>query len=292
MSEIHRSIIKQIRKLRGISQKQLGDLVGSQSTVSRIENNQTEPSDYTLYLLCKTLNISFDEYFCSVFGLEESNIEKLETILLHAYVRNDRQQLQQLWIFYRRQYRDKKMNRLIFHQTMMIKATICRLDTNKHASISEKNKLINYFFDVQEWQYYDLRLLTWTLNLLDIKQIKPYITHIMRCNQLKKISNCVSIGIGQMLISALSSSIISQERQMTSYLLTIAESWQIHQSVNFNFKTWLLFLTGIVENRVQHQGKQNEKIKHAYRIATYLYSDSTIGLFDRFLKSASSCSEI
>lgn len=34
MNNTHRSVIKKIRKLRGISQRQLGTLIGSQSMVS------------------------------------------------------------------------------------------------------------------------------------------------------------------------------------------------------------------------------------------------------------------
>ncbi|GMA70211.1 hypothetical protein GCM10025879_14570 [Leuconostoc litchii] len=60
--------IKEIRKTRGVSQQTLGTLIGSQSTVSRIENNKTEPTDHTVLLLCNTLNISFEEYFNTVFG--------------------------------------------------------------------------------------------------------------------------------------------------------------------------------------------------------------------------------
>ncbi|MGL5886924.1 MAG: helix-turn-helix domain-containing protein [Leuconostoc suionicum] len=62
------SVIKEIRKIRGISQQRLGVLIGSQSMVSRIENNKTEPTDHTVFLLCNALNISFEEYFSVIFG--------------------------------------------------------------------------------------------------------------------------------------------------------------------------------------------------------------------------------
>ncbi|WP_080732783.1 helix-turn-helix transcriptional regulator [Leuconostoc mesenteroides] len=67
MNNKKRSIIKETRQKRGISQQQLGVLIGSQSMVSRIENNKTEPTDYTVLLLCNALNISFEEYFSTVF---------------------------------------------------------------------------------------------------------------------------------------------------------------------------------------------------------------------------------
>jgi len=61
-------IIKKIRKSRGISQKELGHLIGSQSMISRIENNQSSPTDYNLQEICQILNIPIEEYFEATFG--------------------------------------------------------------------------------------------------------------------------------------------------------------------------------------------------------------------------------
>lgn len=66
------SVIKEIRKIRGISQQRLGVLIGSQSMVSRIENNKTEPTDHTILLLCDALNISFEEYLSAAFGKKKT----------------------------------------------------------------------------------------------------------------------------------------------------------------------------------------------------------------------------
>ncbi|WP_204769825.1 helix-turn-helix domain-containing protein [Leuconostoc rapi] len=62
------NIIKKIRKSRGVSQKELGHLIGSQSMISRIENNQSSPTDYNLQEICQILNIPIREYFDATFG--------------------------------------------------------------------------------------------------------------------------------------------------------------------------------------------------------------------------------
>ncbi|WP_075646967.1 helix-turn-helix domain-containing protein [Oenococcus oeni] len=274
---------KKIRKLRGISQKQLGTLIGSQSMVSRIENNQTEPNDHTLFLLCRALNISFDEYFNSVFGQRESYLEKLESVLLTSYIENDRQQLNNLTEFYFQRFSDDPNDLAIFHQLMMVKATLFHFDF-KLASFDEQNKLIEYFFGVQEWQYYDLSLLEWTINMLDIKKIIPYVFEIVRRNNSKQISHRSSNLIEKIIINALEASIVQEEYKTTKCLLQMAELWQGRQ-INFEFKTWLLFWKGIFEKKTHLNENYNKKIGHAYKIAMYLNSEATVYLFDRFLKS-------
>ncbi|MDN6968567.1 helix-turn-helix domain-containing protein [Oenococcus sp. UCMA 17063] len=283
MNNTHRSVIKKIRKLRGISQKQLGALIGSQSMVSRIENNQTEPNDHTLFLLCRALNMTFDEYFNSVFGQKESNLEKLEGILLRAYIENNRKQLNNLMAFYCQRFADNPNDLAIFHQLMMVKATLFHFDF-KLANFDEQNKLIEYFFSIQEWQYYDLSLLEWTINMLDIKKIISYIFEIVQKTNSRKISHRLSNLIGRIIINALEASITQGKYKITKCLLNVAELWENRQA-NFEFKTWLLFWRGVFEKKVRLSENYNKKIGNAYKIAICLNSETTVYLFDRFLKS-------
>ncbi|WP_242946542.1 helix-turn-helix transcriptional regulator [Leuconostoc mesenteroides] len=58
MREFKSNIIKEKRKLRNMSQAQLGDIVGSQAMVSRIENGQILPNAQTIFILCNKLEIT------------------------------------------------------------------------------------------------------------------------------------------------------------------------------------------------------------------------------------------
>jgi len=71
--------LKNLRKAKKLSQKQLGDRVGvSESIVSRYESGEVSPPIDTLCKMAKELNVSLDE-FCgiqtpgttSLFGLKE-----------------------------------------------------------------------------------------------------------------------------------------------------------------------------------------------------------------------------
>lgn len=62
--------LKSVRKRRGLSQTDLGNIIGvSQNTISSIETGQYCPSAKTAALLCKALQCKFEE----LFFLKEAN---------------------------------------------------------------------------------------------------------------------------------------------------------------------------------------------------------------------------
>lgn len=56
--------LKQFRTEKGLSQTELGQMVGvSKNTISSIETGQYSPTAKLAYLLCKALGKSFEEMF-------------------------------------------------------------------------------------------------------------------------------------------------------------------------------------------------------------------------------------
>ncbi len=74
------AIIRKTRKSRGISQKELGQLIGSQSMISRIENGLTSPTDRALQQICDILNVPIVDYFDTVFD-KKNNLSLLKSEL-------------------------------------------------------------------------------------------------------------------------------------------------------------------------------------------------------------------
>jgi len=57
------NLIRERRKLKNISQSELGRIIGSQAMVSRIESGQILPNLQTIHLICKALDLTIEEYF-------------------------------------------------------------------------------------------------------------------------------------------------------------------------------------------------------------------------------------
>ena len=76
-----------LRKIKGLSQEELGELVGvARQTISNWELNETSPNPEQLKLLSKELNVSIDELLDndikSVLETKVSNTEKLAGLIL------------------------------------------------------------------------------------------------------------------------------------------------------------------------------------------------------------------
>lgn len=61
---ILRNKLKKIRTERGLSQKELADMVGvSRNTISSLETGQYEPTAKLALILCVALDMKFEELF-------------------------------------------------------------------------------------------------------------------------------------------------------------------------------------------------------------------------------------
>ena len=78
------NIIKERRKLKNLSQKQLGAFIGSQAMVSIIESGQILPNAQSIYFICKELDITIDEYFSNNFEID-FNIVNFRNKLNYKY---------------------------------------------------------------------------------------------------------------------------------------------------------------------------------------------------------------
>lgn len=59
-----RNRIEQYRKSLDLKQEELGNLVGlSRQTIGSLERGVYEPTGYTCALLCKALNVKFEDLF-------------------------------------------------------------------------------------------------------------------------------------------------------------------------------------------------------------------------------------
>lgn len=59
--------LKQIRKKRGLSQSELGSLVGlKQTTIAQYENGSRKPNIVIAKKLANVLDMTLDDFFCSI----------------------------------------------------------------------------------------------------------------------------------------------------------------------------------------------------------------------------------
>ncbi|CUW03631.1 helix-turn-helix domain-containing protein [Leuconostoc gelidum subsp. gasicomitatum] len=250
------NLIKERRKIKNISQSELGRIIGSQAMVSRIENGQILPNLQTIHLICKTLDLTVEEYFYTYYKIG-TDMTDFRNDLDEKYMSTDTTALEQ-------QYSDIKATNMLTlkhkHQMLMIQATIYH-KTFKLASSNDQNFLLKYFDQIMRWQLYDIYLLECTLNMMPSEKIKPYISDILV--QYIKTENKVYVSdiILTLIVKYLESSIVQKKDVITDWILLKLEDLKIRE--NSNSKIWFLFLIALY----QHDTK---KINQAYTVTDYL----------------------
>jgi len=250
------NLIKERRKIKNISQSELGRIIGSQAMVSRIENGQILPNLQTIHLICKTLDLTVEEYFYTYYKIG-TDMTDFRNDLDEKYMSTDTTALEQ-------QYSDIKATNTQTlkhkHQMLMIQATIYH-KTFKLASLNDQNFLLKYFDQIMRWQLYDIYLLECTLNMMPSEKIKPYISDILV--QYIRTENKVYVSdiILTLIAKYLESSIVQKKDVITDWILLKLEDLKIRE--NSNSKIWFLFLIALY----QHDTK---KINQAYTVTDYL----------------------
>ena len=269
MREFKSNIIKEKRKLRNMSQAQLGDIVGSQAMVSRIENGQILPNAQTIFILCNKLEITVEEYFYSIFGPDQ-NTTTFRNNLDNLYMQGSIYELRKIFSHYKHH---KSLDIETKHRMLMVQSTIYHLFFQSADEI-DQNILFSYFDKIINWRLYDIYLFESTINMLPVKKTKSYFLDIL--SQYNSESNvmCYPDIITNTIIKYLETSIMQKENNITTFLLNKLEMEKI--SLNTNQQLWKLFLTGIYYNN-------EKKIKEAYNITEYLNDVNTTQLFDRIL---------
>ncbi|MBZ5961151.1 helix-turn-helix domain-containing protein [Leuconostoc gelidum subsp. gasicomitatum] len=250
------NLIKERRKIKNISQSELGRIIGSQAMVSRIENGQILPNLQTIHLICKTLDLTVEEYFYTYYKVG-TDITEFRNDLNEKYMSTNTTALEQ-------KYSDiKATNTLTLkhkHQMLMIQATIYH-KTFRLASLNDQNLLLKYFDQIMRWQLYDIYLLECTLNMMPSEKIKPYISDILV--QYIRTENKVYVSdiILTLIIKYLESSIVQKKDVITDWILLKLGDLKIRE--NSNFKVWLLFLSALYKH-------DTKKINQAYTVTDYL----------------------
>ncbi|GMA69068.1 hypothetical protein GCM10025879_03140 [Leuconostoc litchii] len=267
MRDTDSSIIKEQRKLRHISQVQLGNAIGSQAMVSRIENGQILPNAQTIFTLCRELELTFDEYFSNSFGTFE-NITAYKCKLDFLYKTENTAEIHML---YNQITNQSPLNLKTKHRLLMIKSTLYH-NSFKIANSIDQHTLFSYFDEIVNWHTYDVYLFESIINMLPAKKIKSYFLDILEQYNVDKNTTIYPDIVNSIVIKYLETSIIQQQDNISSFLLQKIEDDNF--CFDANQQLFKLFLTGIYLN-------DDKKINNAYNVAEWLNDAYSPKIFNR-----------
>ncbi|MFZ2590078.1 Rgg/GadR/MutR family transcriptional regulator [Leuconostoc citreum] len=267
-------LIRKTRQKRGMSQAKLGALIGSQSMVSRIENNQTDPSDQTVLMLCDALMITFEEYFYSIFDKKQSKLSALANQLEIIDHNNDGVMLDKLYVLTQSQSRSQPDNLLNRHLFLMTKATKYHLK-KQLAPHAIQDELVDYFFDIENWQYYDILLFSRIVYMVPVNRLSPYIKDILNQYRQHELSTHSERTLKKVINNLLEASVVQNNYTFTQHLINQLKSMAILTD-DLALQTWLLFWQGVILS-------DNTLIANAYQVTSILHQKSMLKRFNKFI---------
>ncbi|MFW6769694.1 helix-turn-helix domain-containing protein [Leuconostoc citreum] len=267
-------LIRKTRQKRGMSQAKLGALIGSQSMVSRIENNQTDPSDQTVLMLCDALMITFEEYFYSIFDKKQSKLSALANQLEIIDHNNDGVMLDKLYVLTQSQSRSQPDSLLNRHLFLMTKATKYHLK-KQLAPHAIQDELVDYFFDIENWQYYDILLFSRIVYMVPVNRLSPYIKDILNQYRQHELSTHSERTLKKVINNLLEASVVQNNYTFTQHLINQLKSMAILTD-DLALQTWLLFWQGVILS-------DNTLIANTYQVTSILHQKSMLKRFNKFI---------
>lgn len=267
-------LIRKTRQKRGMSQAKLGALIGSQSIVSRIENNQTDPSEQTVLMLCDALMITFEEYFYSIFDKKQSKLSALANQLEIIDHNNDGVMLDKLYVLTQSQSRSQPDSLLNRHLFLMTKATKYHLK-KQLAPHAIQDELVDYFFDIENWQYYDILLFSRIVYMVPVNRLSPYIKDILNQYRQHELSTHSERTLKKVINNLLEASVVQNNYTFTQHLINQLKSMAILTD-DLALQTWLLFWQGVILS-------DNTLIANAYQVTSILHQKSMLKRFNKFI---------
>ena len=284
--------LRMIRQQKGITLKELANNICSVSFLSKFERGD---SDITLSLMTKLLEklmMNFDEF---LFIHNDYQVDQLELFFKtagEAFLSRDVHQLKQLketalnnW----RQYSVETYhyNALLLEIYESIVDTTYTTDGLKEYNIQ---LLSNYLFRVEVWGYYELKLYSGTMLLLDTDMVimlsRTAYEKSARFKDYKKVSDSITAVLFNTVIFLLGSVTRFHEeftyqkefKEFISYLEKVA----IPES-NLMERKYLLELKGAYDIRTGNKEEGIAKIRKAIRVLNDLNSTKLANKIEQYL---------
>lgn len=206
---------------------------------------------------------------------KKNNLDLIKSALEQAYVKQDKVALQHIYDVAQDKTIEQPDNLTRRHFALMAKSTLYHLDYSLASELIQR-ELIDYFFAIDNWQYYDLCLFFFVHNMINVEKLKPYINDILNQYLDNKLSTAASKMVAPTLIAFLESTMLQQKPTITQSLF-LRLDFIDHFEQDMTFQTWLLFLRGLFENN-------KTTIHEAYNIVRSLHMSQLQKLFDHTIK--------
>lgn len=284
--------LRMIRQQKGITLKKLADNICSVSFLSKFERGD---SDITLSLMTKLLDklmMNFDEFFFIHNDYQPDQLEQFFKIAGTAFLSRDATQLKQLKETALNKWKQYSVETYHYNALLLeVYESIVDTEYTKEG-LKEYNiqLLSDYLFRVEVWGYYELKLYSGTLLLLEPDMVillsRTAYEKSARFKDYKKVNESITVVLFNTIIYLLGS--VTRFHEEFTYQKEFIEFISYLEKIalpegNLIERKHLLELKGAYDIRIGNKEEGIAKMKKAIRILNDLDSTKLANNIEQYL---------
>lgn len=170
--------VRDIRRSKRMSLKELSQDIVTESFLSKFERGQHQISAHHLFLMLERLNLTATEFYADIQKTHTNSQENFHKKLTKAQMNGNLRILNELFLKEKESYHQTK-NYRHQHQMIILEQWINYYSGQKF-SRRKIQKIVDYLWDVDEWKIYELRVFGQLIFCLSSEQLDMFSRVIMK----------------------------------------------------------------------------------------------------------------
>lgn len=239
MKENNGSVFRLLRHEKGIKLKEAAKGVMSETSLSIFETKNSQITLQHFMDILNNIHVSYYEFLSRVKS--DSNWELIISNIDLANSRRDIIELQRINIKLEKFYKDS--NQTIYKYLMIAtKALLSKQGYSVSISNDEKESIISYFMNVEEWGIFEFWLFKKIIELLSVSQVVFLIgNEFEKLKKLKNSSLFQSKPMYYCLLTIINYFLEKKELKLADHFLNIINSIKKENEVEVNLKIQFMF---------------------------------------------------
>lgn len=248
------TIFKKIRLDKKYSLKQVSEGILSLSLLSKFERNESDITITKFFLLIDRLNLTLEEFSFILNDFKSSNLEEKMKEINKAHSNNN---LSYLINLEKEELQEWNTSNKITHRlnAIMIRAIANDLDKSVSNNQKEISFLINYLFEIDNWNMYEIILFGNSMRVFNKETVMLLSKEMLKKTYIYSDTKKMKEELVRVIINTIIFCLEERELDSVNFFLIAIEKILGENSTYYFEKTKLLYLKGLYNLLINNTNK-------------------------------------
>ena len=257
-------VFKELRKSRNVSLQEATGGEFTYSMLSKFERGEADLSSMKLITAVDNIHSDLNEFMYLVRGFSQKKVLAFQENLWDLYDREGIDSLQSLYEETTKKYRSSAKKSYLL-QMIRIKSLLVFFDSEIRATDEELTFLYDYFFTIDLWGNYELKLFSTISTLFPLSLYFKYSREMLQKTDLLGSLPSNKIAIDTILINGLFKAIEEKDKLKADYFIFQIEKRELPESQAY-LKIIYMIAKGYYDTIFKVENKGLEKIQRGITI--------------------------